>query len=338
MRAVARLRGPTGVWPRGIGLFVHEQRNGRFVRTWGFSEEAVYPGDVPKRTAPRVPNTPEQGTAMSEEIQPDTDTDAVGAVRRDREELRGFVDGLKSDDISSGQWFVKLLDQALRTYTNQVDWQYFQRKYQGLPPDAIVEQRIKMAARYASIEGGLSASAYTAAVIATLGSMGGASPIAVPAAVASMMVDVAYTSRLQLRLAYDISVLYRVPIDTSDPDDLWKLIRIAFTVQGGEVVREGLIKGVPALVRPLVKRYYRRGVLQAARGLPVVGRYLLQRNVIKVGIPLVGVPLAALLNRQTTSIAGRHARAEFRNEARIIEIAETLSRRISHPKPALWVA
>lgn len=274
---------------------------------------------------------------MSDEMQPAVDAD-VSAVRRERDELRSFVDELSSDDISSGRWFTKLLAQSLRTYTEEVDWRYFQRKYQGLPPDAIVDQRIQMAARYASIEGGLSASAYTGAIALTIGSLGGASPATLPAAAASMMVDVVYTTRVQLRLAYDISVLYRVPLDTSDPDDLWKLIRIAFTVKGGEVVREGLLKGVPALVRPLIKRFYRKGVLEAAKGLPVVGKYLLQRNVIKVGIPFVGVPLAVVVNRQTTLIAGRHARAEFRNEARMIEIAENLSQQVAHPSSALWVA
>src|SRR3546814_14298117 len=85
----------------------------------------------------------------------------------------------------------------MSTHTEQVDWQYFQTKYQGIPSDAIVDQRIQMAARYASIEGGLSASAYTGAIAATIGSLGGASPATVPAAVVTMMVDVAYTTRLQ---------------------------------------------------------------------------------------------------------------------------------------------
>lgn len=274
---------------------------------------------------------------MPDEMESRNDAE-VDAVKRGRDELRGFVDELTTDDISSGRWFETLLARSLRTYTTEVDWRYFQRKYQGLPPDAIVEQRIQMAARYASIEGGLSASAYTGATALTIGSLGGASPATVPAAMASMMVDVVYVSRLQLRLAYDISVLYRVPLDTSDPEDLWKLIRIAFTIKGGEVVREGLVKSVPALVRPFIKRFYRTDVLKAARGLPVVGKYLLQRNVIKIGIPLVGIPLAVILNRQTTLIAGRHARMAFRNEARIIEVAEDLSRQINHPTSALWVA
>lgn len=269
----------------------------------------------------------------------DRDDDADRkVVEQERAELKEFVKGLSADDIKSGNWFTKLSAHALSSYTEKVDWQYFQERYEGAPPDVIVDQRIKMAARYAALEGGLSAGAYTATVAATVGSLGGASPATVPAAVTTMMVDVAFISRLQLHLAYDIAVLYRVPLNLSDPDDLWKLIRVAFTIKSGEAVQKGVVKAVPAMVRPLVKRFYSGSVLTAAKGLPVVGKHLLQRNVIKVGIPLVGVPLAVLLNRYTTLLAGRHAQAVFRNEARVIELAEELSKRSRHPQLLLWVA
>jgi hypothetical protein len=81
-----------------------------------------------------------------------------------------------------------------------------------------------------------------------------------------MMVDVAFITRLQLRLAYDVAVLYRVPLDLSDPDDMWKLIRVAFTIKSGEMAREGVAKAVPALMRPVIKRCYSRSVLTAAKG------------------------------------------------------------------------
>jgi tellurite resistance protein len=259
-------------------------------------------------------------------------------VERERSEIREFVKGLTPDEIKSGGWFTRLLSMSLSSYTEKVDWQYFQEKYKGVPADAIVDQRIKMASRYAAIEGGISAGAYTATVAATIGSLGGASPATVPAAIATVMVDVAYITQLQLRLAYDIAVLYRVPLDVSDPEDLWKLIRVAFTIKSGEVAREGVVKVVPALMRPLIKRFYSKGILAAGKGLPVVGKFLLQRNVIKIGIPVVGVPLAVLVNRYTTQIAGRHARAVFRNEARVVELAGNLSARSSHPQLMLWVA
>ncbi|RJT97349.1 hypothetical protein D6T65_13380 [Arthrobacter frigidicola] len=259
-------------------------------------------------------------------------------VDEERANLRDFIDGLSPDDIRSGGWFTKLCARALGSYTDKVTWQYFQEKYEGVPADAIVDQRTKMAARYAALEGGLSAGAYTAAIIATLGTLGGSSPATVPAAVATVMIDVAFITQLQLRLAYDVAVLYRVPLDLSDPDDLWKLIRVAFTIKSGEVVREGVVKAVPAIIRPVIKRFYSRGVLNAAKGLPVVGKFLLQRNVLKIGIPLVGVPLAVVLNRYSTLLAGRHAQAVFRNEARVIELAKNLSKRSQHPQLMLWVA
>jgi hypothetical protein len=268
----------------------------------------------------------------------DDDEAVKKVVDRQRGEMREFVKTLSADDIKSGNWFTKLLAHSLNAYTEKVDWAYFQNKYAGVPADAVVDQRVKMAARYAAIEGGLSASAYTGAVVATLGSGGGASPLTVPAAVTSGVVDVAFVTQLQLRLAYDIAVLYRVPLDTSDPEDLWKLIRVALTIRTGEAVQDGLLKAVPALMRQVVKRYYKGPVLAAAKGLPFVGKYLLQRNVIKMAIPGVGIPLAVVVNRYTTLVVGRHARSVFRNEARVIEVAESLTSRSHHPQLMLWVA
>ncbi|WP_299038507.1 hypothetical protein [uncultured Pseudokineococcus sp.] len=273
-------------------------------------------------------------------LESDVDDDELAReqVERERDRLRQFVTNLDTDDIKSGGWFTKLVAQALGSYTDKVDWEYFQERYKGVPADAVVDQRIKMAARYAALEGGLSAGAYSAAVVATIGSLGGASPLTVPAAVTTMLVDVTFTTQLQLRLAHDVAVLYRVPIDTSDPEDMWKLIRVAFTIKGGGAISDGAAKAVPAVVRPLIKRFYSGTTLQAAKGLPVVGKYLLQRNAIKIGIPLVGVPLAAVLNRYTTLVAGRHAQGVFRNEARVIEVAERLTEKSRHPQLLLWIA
>ncbi|MFJ6662206.1 hypothetical protein ACIQNG_38570 [Streptomyces sp. NPDC091377] len=78
-----------------------------------------------------------------------------------------------------------------------------------------------------------------------------------------------------------------------------------------------MLKVVPAMTRRVIKRFYPGTVLTAARGLPCVGKSLLQRSVIKIGIPWAGVPLAVAVNRYTTLLAGRHAQAVFRNEARV---------------------
>lgn len=270
---------------------------------------------------------------------PDATDDADRkAVQAEQDKLRAFVKTLSLDEIRSGNWFEKLLVQALGTYTKNVDWKYFEKKYTGVPVDAIVDQRIKMAARYASIEGGLTAGAYSAAIIATLGSGGAASPLTVPGAVVSFVVDASYLTQLQLRLAYDISVLYRVPLDPEDPDDLWKLIRVAFTIKAGSIASDGVLKVVPAAVRYFVKRYFSGAVLSAAKGLPFMGKFILQRTVIKIAIPGVSVPIAAGMNYWSTRVVGGHARSVFRNEARVIEVAENLTVHSRHPQLMLWVA
>lgn len=271
--------------------------------------------------------------------EPAEDDEAARAdLAEETGKLREFLSSLTADDLKSGNWFEKLLAQSLKTYTEKVDAEYFRRKYEGVPADGIVDRRIKTAANYAALEGGLSAGAYTAAIITTLGSLGGASPLTLPAAGVTVMVDIAFLTQLQVRLAWDVSVLYGIRLDPSDPEDLWKLIRVAFTIKGGEVVREGVLKAAPALIRPFVKRFYSGPALAAAKGLPVVGKYLLQRNVVKIAIPAAGVPLAIGINRWTTVLVGRHAQTVFRNEARVIEIATGLSRRTRHPQLMLWTA
>ena len=259
-------------------------------------------------------------------------------VERDLADKRKFFAGLTEGDINSGAWFPRLIAHALATYTDKVDYRYFQEKYKGLPPDAIVEKRIKLAANYAGLEGFISSGLYSAYMVSKLGPRGGAPKEMTAAVSAAVLTDIASVTTLQLRLAYDIAVLYRVPLDLADPEDLWKLIRVALTIRSGAIVRDGSLKLVPRIVRPLIKKYYAGPVLSAAKGLPVVGKYLLQRNVIKVAIPVVSVPAAAVINRWSTIVVGNHARTVFRNDVQVIQTAEKLVARTEHPALMLWVA
>ena len=91
------------------------------------------------------------------------------------------------------------------------------------------------------------------------------------------------------------------------------------------------------LVRPILKKLYGGSILAAARSLPVVGKYLLQRNVIKFTIPAVGIPLSMTINYWSTKTVGIQAAKTFRREARIVEAAHRLTERTSHRAELLWV-
>jgi uncharacterized tellurite resistance protein B-like protein len=87
----------------------------------------------------------------------------------------------------------------------------------------------------------------------------------------------------------------------------------------------------------VLKRLYSRGTLAAARSLPVIGKYLLQRNVIKFTIPAVGVPLSVAINHWTTRSAGAYALRLFRREAAIVEAARRMTAGSEHRAELLWV-
>lgn len=240
-------------------------------------------------------------------------------VKKELDQIREFVDDLSIEDLKQGDWFVKLLAFSLDQYVNTVDAEYFKQKYPYLPPDAVVDARIKMASNYASIEGAITSTAYSGAIAATIGSHGGASPLTLPAGGASFAIDLVYTSYLQLRMTYDISVLYGIPINIKDPDDTWKLVKLAFGIKAGEAVNQGAMRAIPAFIRPFVKRVFSGSTRIAAQSLPVIGKHLLQRNIIKFAIPAVTIPVTTAMNWWLTKLAGDRAKQLLRREAKIIE-------------------
>jgi uncharacterized protein (DUF697 family) len=188
----------------------------------------------------------------------------------------------------------------------------------------VVDRRIELAQKYAAIEGGSTAAAYTAVVAATIGSHGGASPLTLPAAASTFAIDLGYISLLQLRLAYDISVLYGKPLDYEDPEDLYDLLVLAFGVKAGETFSDALQRLSPEVVRVLIKKTITGPRLQWFQAIPVVGRFLLQRNLIKMAIPVVGIPVSAGINYFYTGAIGKRARLMFRLRGAIEEAADQI--------------
>jgi hypothetical protein len=245
--------------------------------------------------------------------------------RNSLEEIKDFFSKLLPEDINNGAWFEKLLYLALCNYQNKVTAEYFQKEYPDLPPDAIVGLRIALAKKYAAISGGVTGAAYSGLILGTAGTVGAASPVAIPAAIATLVADLGYTSLLQLRLAYDISVLYGHPLDYEDPQDLTDLLNIAFGVGAGQSLNKGLQKFAPQFTRYFIKKTISGGSLQALKGLPVVGKYLLQRSIIKAGIPVVNIGLGVGVNYFITDQVGKRARTIFRRRAAIEEAVRDFS-------------
>lgn len=259
----------------------------------------------------------------------EVDGSAEEAVKRNLEELKCQVEeNLDSQSLKDGTWFVWLTQKALKTYAVEVDAGWFRRKYPSLPPDTIADRRVSLAKRYAAIAGGLNAAAYTGLIALTIGSAGGASAITGPAAVGSFGVDLLYTTRLQLTLAYDLSVLYEHPVDMEDPEDLYDLLTVAFGIRAAESLQNALTKFAPEAARLGVRAVASGSRLALLKSIPVVGKYLLQRNLIKFAIPVICVPLSAGVNFYTTGSIARQAKAIFRKRAEIRVAGESIARAV----------
>lgn len=260
-----------------------------------------------------------------------------GKVRSELDKLRELAQRVSMEEVRQGEWFARLLRFSMDPYVQEVDAAYFDKLYPGFSAEEMVRARIELAARYASVEGALTAGAYAGAIAATFGSRGAALPVALPSAGASFVLDLLFMSSLQLRLAYDIALIYGVPLDLDDPEDLWRLIQVAFVIKEPAARWQALGSRAPAVVRAALEKMFTGDPAAAERSLPALGKFLLQRHVAKFAIPGVGVPLSIGGNYLSASVAGSQASNVFRREARIMETARRITGRAVEHSELLWV-
>jgi hypothetical protein len=263
--------------------------------------------------------------------------DLRGKVRAELDKLRGLAQRVSMEEVRQGEWFAKLLRFSMDPYVQEMDAAHFDKLYPGFSAEEMVRARVELAARYASVEGALTAGTYAGAIAATIGSRGAALPVALPSAGASFVLDLLYMSSLQLRLAYDIALIYRVPLDLEDPEDLWRLIQVAFVIKEPAVRWQALGKRTPTVVRATLEKMFTGDPAAAERTLPALGKFLLQRHVAKFAIPGLGVPLSIGVNYWSANMAGSQASTVFRREARIMETARRITGRAVAHSELFWV-
>lgn len=251
-----------------------------------------------------------------------------------KDQLESLFKGMSIDQIKNGDWFVNLVTLALSDYDKKVDAAYIRDKYPNLPPDTIADKRIELAVKATTLSGFMWASAQSGVVAVTLGTGGAASPATVPAAVVTFLSDMACVSIVQMRLAYDLSVIYGKPYDLEDPDDLMRLVYAGFGIKARELARNAVSKSAPAVTRFGIKKVFSGSTLKTVQTLPMVGKHLLQRNLIKGAIPIINIPLSTGMNYFSTKSIGKQIKRHHRRRA-LIE--ETTRRAVSESGDAALI-
>lgn len=250
-------------------------------------------------------------------------------------DLKDTAQAFGFEAIKNGTWFSDFLKSCLNSYEERVMAQggaaYLRGKYPGLPTDAIATKLCELAESYAAVAGGLSGAVASAAVL-TAGA-------GIPAAIAGVMAEVLYTVRLQLRLAYDLHLLYGMPLDADDPADLIKLFAVVYGVKGAEVGGLGLKAYGPEVARAQIFRLIHGNTqaIQAAASTvlgPNIAKHITQKAMIKTAVPIVGTGISAGWNYVTTHMMGIRVRHGVRVAAALREQTQRLQDKIGRNERA----
>ncbi len=261
-------------------------------------------------------------------------------VSKELEDAKALAKTLNLDEVKSGEWFIKLLQQVARAYDRNARATYFQKKYPGLPPDDVADILTTVTVRYATIAGAVAGAAATANQIAALSSAGMTAALFFGSIGAEML----YLSQIQMRLVLDLSVVYDLQLDLEDPEDVLMIFGYALGVTPTGIIGKGLQKAAAAGAKEAVKKYISKGTLQALKDFARrLGFKILQRTILKYAVPVASAAVGSSYNYATTKSVGRIAKAHLKNRGKVTDELRVLVSRqhtydLAFPASVMYVA
>lgn len=272
---------------------------------------------------------------------PTPDDEHVKAqVSKELEDAKTLAKTLNFEEVKSGEWFIKFLQQVVRAYDRNARATYFQKKYPGLPPDEIADILTSVTVKYATIAGAIAGVAATANEIAAISSAG----LTVSLFVGSIGAEMLYLSNIQMRLVLDMSVLYDLQLDTEDPEDILLIFGYALGVAPAEVLGKGLQVAARAGTKSAIKKVVRKGTLEALKKFGQrLGFKILQRTIIKYAVPVVSAAVGSGYNYIATKSVGKIAKIHFKNRGKATdELRAVISKQniydLAIPAAAMFMA
>jgi tellurite resistance protein len=257
-----------------------------------------------------------------------TDQDIQEQVGSEIEQAKDFAKTVSFDEIQNGEWFTKLLRSVIESYKANVRAEYFQQKYPGLAPDEIADKLISVTTRYAAITGGITGLTTSVAEFTALASAG----MTIPVFLGSIGVEMIYLARLQLHLVLDLSIVYDLQLDLSDPEDVLMIFAYSLGIGPNEIGGKILQTAVGAGTKNLIKTYISRGTLQTIQKLArQLGFKILQRTIIQYAVPVVSIAVSSSFNYITTNTLGQIAKSHFKNRGQVTEeLRQLISRQYAY--------
>ena len=272
---------------------------------------------------------------------PTPDDEHVKAqVSKELEDAKTLAKTFNFEEVKSGEWFIKLLQQIVRAYDRNARATYFQKKYPGLPPDEIADILTSVTVKYATIAGAIAGGAATANEIAAISSAG----LTVPLFVGTIGAEMLYLSNIQMRLVLDMSLLYDLQLDPEDPEDILMIFGYALGVAPTEIVGKGLQVTARAGTTSTIKTVIRKETLEALKQFGKrLGFTIFQRSIIKYAVPVASAAVGSSYNYLTTKSVGKIAKIHFKNRGKATdELRAVISKQniydLAIPAAAMFMA
>lgn len=205
----------------------------------------------------------------------------------------------------------ELLEPATPEYSNA--------KYPGLAADQIAKKFIVVAAKNASILGGITgATVSTDEIVGFLtGFEGGVGlPANIGVAGASICGEAVLLLRIQLEILASLGRLYGAPLDPADPEDI--LTILAFALGGAAADAAGMAGMKPdgKAVGVGARKLFAKDILATLKAIAAkAGIRLLQCSIIKYTVRLASIGIGPGWNYLATRNVGRIAVRHFKQRA-----------------------
>ncbi|MPM44320.1 hypothetical protein SDC9_90998 [bioreactor metagenome] len=272
---------------------------------------------------------------------PTPDEEHVKAqVSKELEDAKSLAKTFNFEEVKSGEWFIKLLQQVVRAYDRNARATYFQKKYPGLTPDEIADILVSVTVKYATIAGAIAGVATTADEFTALGLAG----LTVPLFVGSIGAEMLYLSNIQMRLVLDMSVLYDLKLDPEDPEDVLLIFGYALGVAPTEALGKGLQVAARAGAMNAIKEVVSKDTLKALQKFAQrLGFKILQRTIIKYAVPVASAAVGSGYNYIATKSIGKISKIHFKNRGKVTdELRAVISKQniydLAIPAAAMFMA
>lgn len=240
--------------------------------------------------------------------------DLIKEVKGIKEELLRDID---KKEKNNGDWFAKLVQKVIEAHSENANYEYFKNKYSSEDRDIIARKIIESYLNISIIIGMTSG--------ATGGILGLLSLISVTF---GEIITIIY---YQLKMIYDLSIVYGKPLNMEDPEETYKILGVALGLKTNHVGNETIKQGVNRTGKIIANRFGRKEVLKPIQSK--LGMELKQKSIKDIAsraIPIIGVAtgvvLRSCLDYTNTHNVAINTLAIYRLPELIIEYFESVNK------------